>query len=257
MTKLYAERPGQGEHFDYDEGRHLFAYRYAATLARGKRVLDAGCGEGFCTQALADVAASVVGADYHAEAVETARRTWRKPNLTFRVADLARESPGAGQFDLVVNFQVLEHIPDEIAFLRNLASALAPGGALLLTTPNVRMSFSENPCHLREDTAEQLRALLGNVFGNIEMKGVFGNAKVVAFDRERRRAVERILRLDPLGVRNWLPEKLVQVAFAQLGQVVRRQAHKAAGRDKITPDDFEVRDENVDASLDLMALCRL
>jgi SAM-dependent methyltransferase len=256
VRKLYAERPGWGQDFDYDEARHLAAYRLAGGLARGKRVLDAGCGEGFCTQVLADLATKVVGVDYHAESIDTARRKWRKPNLSFHVVDLAREAAGAGEFDLVLNFQVLEHVSDEATFLRNLKRAMAPGATLVLTTPNVTTSFSENPCHLREYTAEQLQRLLETVFSSVELRGVFGNAKVVEFDRERRRAVERILRLDPLGLRRVLPEKLVHFAFPRLGQLVRRQAHKAAGPSKITPEDFEVRNGDLSQALDLLALCR-
>jgi len=254
--KLYAERPGWGPDFDYDEARHLVAYEFASRLAAGKRLLDAGCGEGFCTQDLADVARTVVGVDYHAEAVATARRKWQKPNLEFEVVDLTKESPGAAAFDIVLNFQVLEHVADDLGFVRNLRAALAPGGTLVLTTPNAPMSFSENPCHLREYTAAELHTLLGRVFSHVEMLGVFPNAKVEAFDRERRRAVERILRLDPLGLRRLLPERVVHVAFARLGQLVRRQAHGATGGTKISLEDFEVRTGDLDRALDLVALCR-
>src|SRR5512139_1418061 len=93
QRKLYAERPGWGPDFDYDEGRHLIAYRYARELARGRRVLDAGCGEGFPTRALAETASSVVGADYHAGAIATARQRSPLGNLRYEVADLT--DPGA------------------------------------------------------------------------------------------------------------------------------------------------------------------
>jgi 2-polyprenyl-3-methyl-5-hydroxy-6-metoxy-1,4-benzoquinol methylase len=256
QRKLYAERPGWGPDFDYDEGRHLVAYQFARRLAAGKRLLDAGCGEGFCTQELADVAHTVVGVDYHAESVATARRKWQKPNLAFEVVDLTKDKPAAAPFDVVLNFQVLEHVEDDLGFVRNLASALAPGGTLMLTTPNAAMSFSENPCHLREYTAAELNALLGKVFAHVEMLGVFPNARVEAFDRERRRAVERILRLDPLNLRRLLPERIVHVAFARLGQLVRRQAHGATGGAKISLEDFEVRAGELERALDLVAVCR-
>jgi SAM-dependent methyltransferase len=254
--KLYAERPGWGRDFDYDEGRHLAAYQYAIELVRGKRVLDAGCGEGFCTRRLAEAAAEVVGVDYSAEAIETSRRSWSAPNLSFRVEDLSRPPAGDERYDVILNFQVLEHIEDEHAFLAGLRDRLAPGGVLMLTTPNVLQSFSENPCHLREYSPDELRRLLESVFGSVELLGMFGNAKVVEFDAGRRRAVERILRLDPLGLRRLLPERLLHVAFARLGQLVRRRARKTSGAPQIGPDDFYVSPENIDGALDLVALCR-
>lgn len=255
--KLYAERPGWGKDFDYDEGRHLVAYQYAARLARGRRVLDAGCGEGFCTQVLADIAAEVVGVDYSPEAVAVARELWHKPNLAFRVVDLARDPDDGDHFDVVLSFQVLEHIYDDLAFVRRLASKLNTGGLLVITTPNVLYSPSENPCHVREYHAEQLRALLGAVFTKVEILGTFGSAEVTAFDRRRKAAVERILKLDPLGLRRLLPRKFLFPIFAQLGRLVRRQAHKITAGKKITVDDFEIRPGDLREAMDLVALCRL
>ncbi len=254
--RFTGERPGVGEPFDYDQARHLSAYRYAFALAPGKRVLDAGCGEGFGTQLLADVAASVVGADYSSDAIAFCRQTWHKPNLRFVQLDLTAPGDFADTFDLVTNFQVLEHIRDDRAFLEALKARLAPGGTLLLTTPNRLRSFSENPYHVREYTAPELRRLLEGVFGDVILRGMHGSEKVLAFDRAREQSVKRILRLDPLGLRNVLPKALVNFAFARLAVLVRRQARASAGQTRITPDDFAVRDDALDEALDLVALCR-
>jgi 2-polyprenyl-3-methyl-5-hydroxy-6-metoxy-1,4-benzoquinol methylase len=254
--RFTGERPGWGENFDYDEARHLAAYLYAATLGSGKVVLDAGCGEGFGTQMLADVAARVVGLDYSDEAIEFCRRTWQKPNLSFLRADLSEPDPISGTFDLVLNFQVLEHIRDEIPFLEALRARVAAGGTLLITTPNRLRSFSENPYHVREYTAPELQALLERVFGHVTLRGMHGNAKVTEFDRAREKSVKRILRLDPLGLRKRLPAALVNFAFAKLAVLVRRQAKASAGEAPIRPSDFAVSDDNVDDALDLVALCQ-
>ncbi len=77
MARFTGERPGWGKDFDYDEARHLAAYLYATEFVRGRRVLDAGCGEGFGTQVLADYAEEVVGIDYSAAAIEECARRWR------------------------------------------------------------------------------------------------------------------------------------------------------------------------------------
>ncbi|RMF21412.1 MAG: methyltransferase domain-containing protein, partial [Deltaproteobacteria bacterium] len=159
-------------------------------------------------------------------------------------------------FDLVINFQVLEHIADEIGFLEGLRARIADGGLLVLTTPNRLKSFSENPYHLREYVADELRSLLARVFSNVEIRGMHGNEKVAAFDAGRERAVKRILRLDPLGLRNYLPRWLVETAFAKLSVVVRRQARQQSSAEKITPEDFYASPERIDEALDLVALCR-
>lgn len=253
--KLYAERPGWGKDFDYDEARHLVAYRYALDLVRGKRVMDAGCGEGFATRTLVGTASEVVGIDYHAEAIATAKAKWQLPGMTFRVVDLAN-SGADDTFDVVLNFQVLEHVPDDRAFVARLREWLRPGGTLMLTTPNLLQSFSENPCHLREYRAADLEGLLRPVFSEVQVLGVFGNQRVREFDRNRRAAVERILRLDPLNLRRILPEPLLHVAFARLGQLVRRVAHRGVGAEPIRVGDFRIGPGDLTEAVDLVALCR-
>lgn len=255
--RFTGERPGWGEVFEYDQARHLAAYRYAATMAVGARVLDAGCGDGFGTQTLADVAASVVGIDRSGEAIEYCRRTWQKPNLGFVVGDLTVPGSLDEQFDLVLNFQVIEHIPERNvgAFLKALKARLAPGGRLLLTTPNRLRSFSENPYHAHEYTQEELRAVLSDVFSCVTILGMHGNAKVVQFDRVREKSVRRILRLDPLGLRRLLPPAVIHLVFARLAVLVRKRAQAFAGQTRIGPEDFFVRDSGLDEALDLVAVC--
>lgn len=252
--KFTGERPGWGEGFDYDYARHVAAYRFAATRAAGRRVLDAGCGEGFGTHTLADVAAEVLGVDYSPVAIGECRRLWNKPNLRFEQVDLVKPGNFSDTFDLVLNFQVLEHIHDPLPFLRGLHERLGPDGTLVLTTPNRLRTISENPYHVREYTAPELKELLSKVFGKVEITGLHGNAKVEEFEAGRARAVQRILRLDPLGIRNMLPEKVVNFAFAKLARIVRQQA-KPQGSSEMVPEDFFVAAEPIDRALDLVAIC--
>lgn len=254
------ERPGWDGDFDYDYARHVAAYRHAATLVAGRRVLDAGCGEGFGTSTLAAVAAEVTGIDYSEAAIAECRRLWLtgpgRSNLRFERVDLTCPAGFDERFDVVLNFQVLEHIREPLPFLRALRDRVAPGGVLLLTTPNRLRSASENPYHVREYTADELRAELEAVFPRVTLHGVHGNGKVEAFEEGRTRAVRRILALDPLGLRNRLPRAVVEFAFAHLARLVRRTVRRGRGEDApgFVAADFDVRDDTAGA-LDLMALC--
>ena len=257
-NKFTGERPGWGEGFEYDFGRHVAAYQHAAVLAAGKRVLDAGCGEGFGTHTLCEAAAEVTGVDYSDVAISECRRLWagpQRPNLRFERVDLTHPGVFAETFDVVLNFQVLEHIVDPVPFLRGLRDRLGADGVLMLTTPNRLRTISENPFHVREYTAAELKELLGGIFGKVEIQGMQGNAKVEQFEAGRARAVANILRFDPLGIRNRLPRFIVDFAFAKLARLVRRQAGPGGGSD-IVPEDFAVRADNVDRALDLVAFCR-
>ena len=251
------ERPGYGEGFAYDEARHLAAYLYARELARDRQVLDAGCGEGFGTVLLSETARRVTGIDYSSDAVKAAAAKYKRPNLEFRQLDVYK-LPGLDlRFDLVTNFQVIEHLAEPEKFLTAVRAALKPEGVLMLTTPNRLTSVSENPYHLREYTADELHTLLQPLFGRIEVCSMMGNAKVRDFDAERARQVRRILRLDPLGLRHRLPEWFVKFAFGRLAVMVRRRvAEQDDASRSIVPSDFHVEESVRPDALDLIALCR-
>jgi SAM-dependent methyltransferase len=251
------ERPGRGDGFAYDEARHVAAYQCARELARDRDVLDAGCGEGFGTVLLAETARRVVGIDHSPDAVAAARAAHPRPNLEFRHVDVHALPTLGLRFDVITNFQVIEHLADPAAFLTAVHAALRPDGVLVLTTPNRLMTVSENPYHLREYTAAELGALLRPIFSHVELRSVVGNAKVTAFEAARARQVQRILRLDPLGLRHRLPQSLVRFAFAKLSVLVRRRvADGAAETRTIVPGDFSVVAGSRPDALDLVALCR-
>jgi SAM-dependent methyltransferase len=251
------ERPGRGEGFAYDEARHLAAYLYARGLARDRDVLDAGCGVGFGTVMLAETARQVLGIDYSGAAVAEARATYQRPNLEFRQLDVYALPDLSLKFDLITNFQVIEHLPDPARFLTAVRAGLNPDGVLMLTTPNRLTTVSENPYHLREYVAAELAGLLRPIFGRVEIHSMMGNEKVRAFDAERARQVRRILRLDPLGLRHLLPAGLVRFAFARLSVLVRRRVAGAAAKTlSIVPADFGVLETSHPDALDLVALCR-
>jgi SAM-dependent methyltransferase len=247
--------PGDDPHFRADLARHLAAYHLAAPYCGGLRVLDAGCGEGYGAALLAAVAARVVGVDRSAPALAHARVRHGRPGLVFVCADLERLGALRCGFDVVCNFQVIEHLEKPERLLEALRERLVPGGRLILTTPNRLMSFSENPYHVREYTADELAALLAPWFTRVEVRGVGGNAKVDAYEAARRRRVERLLRLDPLGIRRLLPAPVVRFAFGRLARLVRLQlARDPVPASEIVPEDYREQPTAAGA-LDLLALC--
>jgi 2-polyprenyl-3-methyl-5-hydroxy-6-metoxy-1,4-benzoquinol methylase len=105
--------------------------------------LDAGCGDGRFLAALAGtghVPTRVVGIDIAETILDTARRAAEHAGVSAELqrANLERLPFGDGEFDLVVSVQVLEHLLDPSAGVRELARALRPGGVLLLSTDNGR-----------------------------------------------------------------------------------------------------------------------
>ena len=137
------------------EAEHMVRYRFAARLADGRRVLDAGCGVGWGSVLLQAAGASTIhGLDIDPGAVADARR--RTPSGTFEIGDLAAMPFDDGCFDLVVCFEALEHVEAQSAVLDELTRVLAPGGLLLVSSPNPRVYPPGNPFHVHELVPEEL-----------------------------------------------------------------------------------------------------
>ncbi len=175
MPEFTGERVIPGE-VDVDLfNEHMARYAFATRLARGKRVLDAGCGAGYGSAALAQAAASVIGVDVAEDAVDYAREQYAGPNVSFEQGSCTTLPFGDAAFDLVVAFEVIEHLEDWRGFLREAKRVLTPGGQFIVSTPN-RLYYTEsrgaqgaNPFHVHEFEFEEFRSELSAVFPHVSM----------------------------------------------------------------------------------------
>ena len=101
----------------------------------GRTALDVGCGAGLLTEPLARLGARVSGIDASPELIDVARRHAAAMGLDidYRAGDVQELE---GRFDLITCMEVIEHVADPAAFVQALARRLAPGGLLILSTPN-------------------------------------------------------------------------------------------------------------------------
>jgi 2-polyprenyl-6-hydroxyphenyl methylase/3-demethylubiquinone-9 3-methyltransferase len=115
--------------------QHWQADECSRTPLAGRSALDVGCGAGLLAEPLARLGATVTGIDAAPEVIAVAREHAQGQGLhiDYRVGDVQQL---AGTFDLVTSMEVIEHVADPGAFLKALAARLAPGGLLIMSTPN-------------------------------------------------------------------------------------------------------------------------
>ena len=102
----------------------------------GKRALDVGCGAGLLAEPLARLGAAVTGIDAAPENVAVARAHAAGAGLAIDYRAVGVETLGDERFDLVTCMEVIEHVSDPAAFVAGLRQVLAPGGLLVMSTPN-------------------------------------------------------------------------------------------------------------------------
>jgi 2-polyprenyl-6-hydroxyphenyl methylase/3-demethylubiquinone-9 3-methyltransferase len=101
----------------------------------GKTALDVGCGAGLLAEPLARLGAKVTAVDAAPELIEAAKAHAAGQGLSIDYRAVGLELLEA-RYDLVTSMEVIEHVADPQAFVNDLAARLAPGGLLILSTPN-------------------------------------------------------------------------------------------------------------------------
>ncbi len=154
-------------------GRYAFAGRFVGPHAT---VLDLGCGCGYGSAYLADAPGrTVLGADRSAEGAGYARKRYNSRRLGFITTDATALPIATGSLDAVVALEMIEHVADANAVVREVWRALKPRGIFVVSTPNRRITGSgdkpANPFHVREYSSEEFRALLEQAFAQTSLYG--------------------------------------------------------------------------------------
>lgn len=115
--------------------RHWQCDEHGFRPLEGRTALDVGCGAGLLAEPLARLGAKVTAIDAAPELVAAAKAHAQAQALDIDYRAATVEAVG-GQFDLVTAMEVIEHVADPKNFVAALAARLAPGGLLILSTPN-------------------------------------------------------------------------------------------------------------------------
>jgi ubiquinone/menaquinone biosynthesis C-methylase UbiE len=175
LVEFTGERVIPGQVNDDLWSEHIARYAYARRYAEGRRALDAGCGTGYGSAELAQSAIAVTGVDVSTEAIAFARATYPMPGLRFVVSSCAAMPFPQSVFDLVVAFEVIEHLPHHRSFLQECARVLTHHGLFIVSSPNKkyyaesRAKTGPNPYHVHEFEAREFVEELSGVFQNVRL----------------------------------------------------------------------------------------
>lgn len=155
---------------------HFHRYLWASQFVADKRVLDLGSGEGFGAAILAQSACRVLGIDIDEQTVRHSSLNYEDEKLSFVLGTaLDLSACGTDSFDVVVAFEIIEHVQDHDRVLEEIARVLTPEGTLVISTPD-RVVYSDvegrnNPYHEHELSRDELEALLAAHFPHMALWG--------------------------------------------------------------------------------------
>lgn len=159
------------------EAEHVHRYRAVSSCINpNMHVLDAGCGTGYGSFVLAQSANSVKGIDISEESIQWCKEQYEtQENLTFIQASLEKLPFVDGEFDCVVNLEVIEHVDKSIqlAFLKEVKRVLKRTGVLIMSTPNKMVytdkSGYQNPFHVCEFYPDEFKDYLAQEFEHVKI----------------------------------------------------------------------------------------
>ena len=203
-----------------DSALHVSRYKWllAQHITTSARVLDIGCGTGYGTALIAQCASTTVAIDLPTDSPDL---TTQVPGVRVHEDDATapdlRTRLGEAAFDIVVSFEVIEHLEDYHTFLLNCIDLMNSSGSLILSTPNRRMTYERyerrrlmDDSHIQEFTPISFTQLLLRYFSSVDLYYQLvpnywpphGSAATVHRTTTRRGSEQSRLKVI---AKNWLP----------------------------------------------------
>jgi len=152
-------------------------YAFAAKYTKGKVVLEIGCGTGYGANYLAKKESKqVVGGDISEEGMKYCSRYSAKEGLEFVRLDATKLPFSNSSFDVIVAFELIEHLKEYRDFLSECKRVLREEGSFICSTPNRHVTsplFNKPLCrfHIKEFSPTELRSLVERYFTSVEVYG--------------------------------------------------------------------------------------
>lgn len=152
---------------------HLHRYAIVKDLVIGKNILDIACGEGYGSNILSSYAKNVVGIDISDEAINHAKKKYKKHNLQFKQGSATFIDLPDTSIDIIISFETIEHLKEHDEMLQQFKKVLKRDGILIISSPD-KKNYSDkpgyaNPFHLKELYKNEFEILIKKYFENTVM----------------------------------------------------------------------------------------
>jgi ubiquinone/menaquinone biosynthesis C-methylase UbiE len=221
MARLTGERPMEGATPDSLLAFHAAGYREMRERLGTGVVLDVGCGVGAETAELAAPERTVLGVDYSADTAVEAGRALGDGRLRFAAMDGAALGVRDHTIDWVCSSHIIEHFESPDRHVAELARVCTANGRTFVITPNRPADF-ENPFHVYLFEAAELASMLRLFFHDVEVLGLEGSPELHVDFAKRRASGEKLLKLDPLRIRQRVPRSWYVWGYEHVLPVVYR-----------------------------------
>lgn len=220
--------------------RQLFAYEEVKSLIQGD-VLEVGCGDAYGTKLLLPLANTYTAVDkFKSDTIA------ELDGVDFRQITIPPlEGLKDDSFDIVISFQVIEHIIDDMGYMNEIHRVLKPGGKFVFTTPNKLMSLTRNPFHIREYILSDYKKLCAS-YTSFELKGVYGDEKVMDYYEKNKASVRSFTRFDILNLQYRLPRWMLKIPYNLANSMNRKKLaeENASLTSDIATSNYFVADAN-------------
>ena len=213
MLKSESERMMPGFSLDVIEHDHKERYLFVSEFTKNKKVLDIACGVGYGANLLYEIgkASKVIGVDLDELAIRYASHRFKSDGVTYLQAN-AEIFDTVDRFDLITSFETIEHIPDYVAFLRNISRLLTNEGSFFVSTPISRLDLDEhpidNPYHIREWGFMKFQEVISTCFDiedtfvQLYQHSFINEKNILAFNQSNTKFKNRLRNLLKLKILN-------------------------------------------------------
>ncbi|GGX12582.1 class I SAM-dependent methyltransferase [Aquimarina muelleri] len=212
-SKIYSDNPL------YQRTRK--AYELVLDKIQGN-VLEIGCGEGYGVAMYHKKAKQLTLIDKSKYSTYYIKKKF--PNTTvFHKKAPPLSFISDNSFDIIILFQIIEHIKNDKLFIEEIKRVLKPGGTAFLTTPNAIKSIARNPWHYKEYTYNQINNLIKDVFNTYTIMGIEGNEKTDHYYTANEKTVKKILKLDLFKLQYKIPSFILKIPYEVLNRYNRKK----------------------------------